>query len=82
MLICPSTARTPTNPGQNFSTGVTWDDVFATDNSQSVGEPTADHDESSVFPLGSTRVTYTASDPSGNDGQCSFFVIVEGKSRK
>ncbi|XP_072029649.1 uncharacterized protein [Amphiura filiformis] len=79
LLLCPSTVRIETNPGEQFATGVTWDDIFATDNSRVVSAPYGDHDENSVFPTGPTVVTYIALDPAGNSGNCSFFVIVEDK---
>ena len=78
LLLCPTTVRTETNPGESFATGVTWDDIFATDNSRFVFPAEGSHDENSMFPVGPTTVTYSALDPSGNRGTCSFFVIVEG----
>ncbi|TXC78816.1 HYR domain-containing protein [Luteibaculum oceani] len=51
-----------------------WEEPVASDNcSVSVSSSHASGDE---FPVGSTTVTYTATDPSGNSTSCSFVVTV------
>lgn len=40
----------------------------------------SDHSSGQTFPLGTTRVTYTASDEAGNKTSCSFNVIVRDLS--
>ena len=52
-----------------------WAPPIATDNC-SVEPLTTTHEPGSTFPLGTTIVTYTATDASGNIAQCTFNVIV------
>ncbi|UJP64393.1 HYR domain-containing protein [Mongoliitalea daihaiensis] len=54
---------------------VTWTEPIATDNSGSV-TLTTDIEPGSFFPVGTTTVTYTAIDPSGNRTLCTFDVVV------
>ncbi|MEO9893797.1 HYR domain-containing protein [Aurantibacter sp.] len=51
-------------------------EVSATDNSGAV-TVTSDYDSESVFPIGETIVTATATDEAGNEATCSFTVTVE-----
>jgi hypothetical protein len=61
--------------GPGNTTFVNWTDPIARDNSGSVNvsAPTRMQGE---FPVGSTPVVYTATDPYGNTGVCSFNVTV------
>ena len=60
---------------------VTFSEPTATDNSGSVSLSSRSHAPGQFFVTGSTTVTYTFVDPSGNSASCSFNVIViEGKS--
>jgi gliding motility-associated-like protein len=53
---------------------VSWTAPTTTDNcSVSL---TSDYDSGSTFPLGTTKVTYSATDDSGNTTSCSFDVII------
>ncbi|XP_070546442.1 sushi, von Willebrand factor type A, EGF and pentraxin domain-containing protein 1-like [Ptychodera flava] len=61
----------------NPTVSVTWPLPYATDNSESV-QVQGSHDPGSDFFIGSTVVTYEATDPSGNMAVCSFTVVVEG----
>ncbi|MBK6990137.1 MAG: HYR domain-containing protein [Bacteroidetes bacterium] len=54
---------------------VSWTDPTASDNC-SVSSFTQTHTSGSIFPIGTTTVTYTAVDPSGNQAVCSFDVTV------
>ena len=54
---------------------VTWTQPTASDNCSV--ELTSTHPRGSTFPIGTTTVTYTATDPSGNKKTCSFNVTVE-----
>ncbi|MEC9475667.1 MAG: HYR domain-containing protein [Planctomycetota bacterium] len=54
---------------------VHWDEPGAADNCQQLGV-TADLPSGSFFDVGSTLVTYSVSDPSGNSSEASFTVTV------
>lgn len=53
----------------------TWTAPVASDNC-SISNETTTHVPGSNFPLGTTQVTYTAIDDSGNTATCSFDVVV------
>lgn len=53
---------------------VSWDSPIANDNCSAT--LSSSHEPGSIFSLGTTVVTYTATDPSGNTATCSFNVIV------
>ncbi len=55
---------------------VTWAVPTVTDNSGPV-TPVGSHSPGATFPIGSTTVTYTATDPSGNASSCSFNIVVQ-----
>lgn len=57
-------------------TAVFWSEPTATDNSGSVSLQQRSHAPGSFFVTGTTTVTYTFVDPSGNTATCSFRVIV------
>lgn len=52
----------------------TWTAPTATDNCSVI--VVSNHNPGDAFPVGTTLVTYTATDPSGNKATCSFKVIV------
>jgi large repetitive protein len=54
---------------------VSWTEPVANDNC-SVSGVTKTHIPNDVFSIGTTTVTYSALDPSGNEGTCSFTVTV------
>eukprot|EP00118_Oscarella_pearsei_P016356 m.155183 g.155183 ORF g.155183 m.155183 type:complete len:2420 (+) comp38660_c0_seq5:905-8164(+) len=62
--------------GRNGRKNVTWDEPQFEDNSGSVTNISQSHNSGDQFPLGKTRVLYTAQDPSGNLVQCKFTVRV------
>ncbi|XP_071490409.1 hyalin-like [Diadema antillarum] len=73
---CPSDILTNTTTGLLVA-DVTWTVPNATDNSGSVTvNQTAGLSPGSNFTVGSTLVTYTVTDPSGNSASCSFYVNV------
>ena len=55
---------------------VSWIEPTASDEG-SVVSFTSTHSPGSIFPLGTTTVTYTATDNDGNTTTCSFDVVVE-----
>lgn len=62
----------------NCQAVVTWDPPLATDNCSVM--LTSTHSPGDVFPLGTTKVTYTAIDPSGNSRSCNFNVLVKDQT--
>ncbi|WP_166637255.1 HYR domain-containing protein, partial [Algoriphagus boseongensis] len=71
---CPTNISVSNDPGICGAT-VSWSQPFATDNS-GVVNLTSNFEPGSVFPIGTTRVTYTATDAAGNQSTCSFDVTV------
>ncbi|GMQ24093.1 hypothetical protein Aoki45_07750 [Algoriphagus sp. oki45] len=71
---CP-TNITVSNDSGSCGAVVNWTPPTGTDNSGSV-TLTSNFEPGSSFPVGTTVVTYTASDPSGNSATCSFEVNV------
>ena len=63
-------------PITQCDTAVTWAPVTAADNC-TVDSLTTDITSGSIFPAGTTTVTYTAKDKSGNVGTCSFTVTAK-----
>ena len=53
-----------------------WGAVTANDACDGVITPTSDFQSGDFFPAGTTSVTYTATDASGNTSECSFAVTV------
>ncbi|MGB1636044.1 MAG: HYR domain-containing protein, partial [Flavobacteriales bacterium] len=76
----PAIANTPTNITQNVDAGlctadVSWTDATATDNCSLVSFVQS-HNSGDTFALGTTTVTYTATDATGNIQTSSFTVTV------
>ncbi|HLP12161.1 MAG TPA: DUF2341 domain-containing protein [Flavobacteriales bacterium] len=75
-VSCPATINTNTSSGI-CSAIVSWAPPSATDNcsgvvvTQTIGPPSG-----SVFPIGTTNISYTATDANGNTTLCAFSVIV------
>ncbi|XP_038068270.1 uncharacterized protein LOC119737763 isoform X5 [Patiria miniata] len=57
---------------------VSWVEPTATDNDGQPVNVVRSHTPNTVFNAGSTTVTYTFTDTSGNDAMCSFLVTVSG----
>ncbi|XP_022082334.1 uncharacterized protein LOC110974776 isoform X2 [Acanthaster planci] len=72
---CP-TGASATLPQGATSVAVTWTVPTATDNSGGTVSRTSTHDSGDSFGLGNTQVTYTFTDPSGNEARCQFVVMV------
>ena len=75
---CPSDQSGNTDSGLATGT-ISWTAPTATDNS-GTQTLTSTHNPGDSFPIGTTTVTYTATDAAGNSANCSFDVIVNGKS--
>src|SRR5207249_4616850 len=73
-LTCPSSLLLPADQGQCSRSNVTFN-VSATDNCR-VTNLTSSTASGSTFPLGTTTVTNTATDASGNRITCIFTVTV------
>lgn len=70
---CPSNITI--SPASNCKAIVNWTPPSVTDNC-SVVSNTATHTSGSEFSVGTTTVSYTATDAAGNRGTCSFTVTV------
>ena len=73
---CPQSAIY-TIPHRTTARIITWTEPTATDNSNTEPAVTQTHQSGNSFPVGTTRVTYTFTDQSGNDALCSF--VLTGK---
>ncbi|XP_041472956.1 hyalin isoform X47 [Lytechinus variegatus] len=71
---CPA-SQTITAAVGSTSAVATWTDPTFTDSS-GVASVTSDFNSGSSFPIGTTIVTYTATDTLGNTGECSFSINV------
>ena len=74
---CPGSIQTAADAGSTNAT-VTWNIPSFTDNSGSVNV-SQNYIPPTVFSLGSYVVTYSATDPSGNNVICTFNVTVVGE---
>ena len=70
---CPSNVTINLDP-VDCDTTVTWTEPMALDNCSAI--LTKSHNPGDVFQIGTTTVTYTATDSSGNIEECSFDVVV------
>ena len=73
----------PSNIVQNADASLTtaavsWTPPTASDNSGTVASLTSTHNPGDVFDIGTTTVTYTATDPYSNEAVESFSVTVRG----
>ncbi len=71
---CPANIYAPTNAAINGAVAI-WNAPSAFDLC-GVASVTSTHQPGSVFPTGTTNVTYTAVDNSGNSGTCNFVITV------
>ena len=62
----------------NSTAVVKWSDPEATDNSGQNSTFTCSVESGSRFEIGQTEVTCQASDPYGNQANCSFTVEIQG----
>jgi|GEM_PF-1313417 len=77
----PPTITCPANVTKNNDLGlcsaiVSYPNATATDNCSGVGTPVCSPASGTTFPKGTTTVTCTVSDASGNPASCSFSVTV------
>lgn len=75
-ITAPSTVITVTNNNQAYATGVNLGTATASDNSGSV---TVTNNASGQYQMGTTTVTWTATDAAGNQAIATQLVIVEDK---
>ena len=73
---CPQNQTITTTQGICTGTA-TWTPPTATDNCTSNVQVTDDAPANGVFPLGTTNVTYTATDDAGNSSTCVFSITVQ-----
>ncbi|TRO66302.1 Ig-like domain-containing protein [Christiangramia sabulilitoris] len=78
-LNCPGNITVSTTTGESFAI-VTFMEATVTDNCGATIEQTAGPVSGSQFSLGTTTVTFTATDDAGNTTECSFTVTVEDDS--
>ncbi|NND63406.1 MAG: HYR domain-containing protein, partial [Flavobacteriaceae bacterium] len=74
-LTCPSNINISTDPG-SCEAVVIFSTPTATDNCSATTVQTSGLPSGSSFPLGSSTVQFTATDPAGNTAVCSFNIIV------
>ncbi|UKN01117.1 HYR domain-containing protein [Paracrocinitomix mangrovi] len=75
-VTCPATVTANSNPGQCSAT-VTYGTPVITDNCAAGGSVViAGSPSGSVFPVGTSTITYEGSDVAGNTAQCTFDIIV------
>jgi uncharacterized repeat protein (TIGR01451 family) len=74
-ISCPANITKNNDPGL-CSAVVTYANATATDNCPGVGTPSCTPPSGSIFPKGTTTVTCTVSDASGNSSSCSFSVTI------
>ena len=75
---------TPSNISQNTDANsptavVKWTPPSATDNADEALTLTSSHNPNDSFVIGTTKVSYTATDPYGNSATTSFNVLIIGK---
>ena len=76
VITAPPTVITVTNNNQAYATGVALGIATASDNS---GTATITNNAPAQYPLGTTTVTWTATDAAGNTASATQLVIVEDK---
>ncbi|SDS30716.1 tandem-95 repeat protein [Christiangramia echinicola] len=75
-LTCPENIIVDTVTGENYAI-VDFPYATATDNCGATVEQTAGPVSGSQFPIGTTSVTFTATDAEGNTTECSLSITVE-----
>ncbi len=78
-IICPGNIDADPDPNNmlcgNF---VTWPGIMVSDNcgNSSIASVTSTHNSADFFPIGTTLVTYTATDTDGMSTSCSFTITI------
>jgi gliding motility-associated-like protein len=75
-ISCPANITIDTETGVSYAV-VDFDDATATDNCEVTVEQTGGPVSGSQFEIGTTTITFTATDAAGNTSECSFTVTVE-----
>lgn len=75
---CPGTIRRVASAGSN-SVEVTWIEPTVSDNTGSVYWESKPAEPGSSFSVGTSDLTYVASDGFGNKATCSFQIVISGK---
>jgi hypothetical protein len=78
--IAPIFADCPTDIMQSTAAtadSVWWTPPTVTDNCTATPTMTATHTSGSLFPVGTTKVTYTAKDAKNNTATCSFKIVMD-----
>ncbi|KAJ8038443.1 Hyalin [Holothuria leucospilota] len=75
---CPSTIRRVASEGST-SVEVTWIEPTVSDNSGSVYWESKPAEPGSPFSVGTSDLTYVASDGFGNKATCSFQIVISGR---
>ncbi|MBO2545503.1 HYR domain-containing protein [Salegentibacter sp. BDJ18] len=75
-IECPDNMIFSTETNVDFAT-VNFDNPLAIDNCEVIVEQTGGPISGSQFPIGTTTVTFTATDSSGNTSKCSFDITIE-----
>ncbi len=78
VIDCSENVRVGNKEGTDYAI-VNFNDATATDNCEVTVEQTAGPASGSQFPIGTTTVTFTATDKAGNITDCSFTITVEDK---
>ncbi|XP_041480035.1 uncharacterized protein LOC121427594 isoform X5 [Lytechinus variegatus] len=76
---CPSSLTFQADNGQSMGTAI-WSMPTASDNSGMNVTMTSNYDSEDSFPIGSTTVTISFEDSSGNTAYCSFNVTIIGNA--
>ena len=76
LMNCPNSTSLSTDVGQPDAV-FDWSAVTASDNS-GAATVTSNYASGASFPVGTTEVTFVATDPSGNTATCSINVTVTG----
>ncbi|WP_286761175.1 HYR domain-containing protein, partial [Salegentibacter sp. UBA1130] len=75
-IECPENMIFSSETNVDFAT-VNFEFPLATDNCEVIVEQTGGPISGSQFPIGTTTVTFTATDGSGNTSKCSFDITIE-----
>ena len=76
---CPSYQTIQANQGSTSATA-TWIEPTFTDELGQIITSTSNYNPGDSFPVGTTVVSYTATDSTGSQGTCTFnIIVVEGR---
>ncbi|MCK9323805.1 MAG: HYR domain-containing protein, partial [Candidatus Methanomethylophilaceae archaeon] len=77
IIACAANVTVGTDDGQCSATNVALGNVTATDNCTAVADLTITNNAPASFPIGTTTVTWTVEDATGNTTTCEQLVVVE-----